>query len=392
MDEIRLSIIIWCLPYGFGPSSKALTLANELTDWHDVTIVTYGDSIYFVRNSVKYINVTVIDAGSRSNICNTLMDIKSQKDVNLFISIMDYNVFDDINSCFKDIRFVFFDMLWGWRKLCFNSSVIDLILIEKDPVIEQNANKLIDEIHESVSIRGTISVCDTLLVKKQLIRKALSSQNGNRILINLGGVSSPRLKMEDNKAIIALMDWLFNIVCDDKAFEFVISGNNWLNKLSLSLGRQWPVVMPYPHDEFLELLLHCECIFTVPSLGIIHESLSYNKNPILLPPICVSQAMHYSVYISSGFYGLASTKLLGYIDNILDHGINFDAYKATTIMETAILKNIDELTNHFNSCLIRHNNCKQYSILDSILTKTRNQGFVEFMTVIDEFISRNSWK
>ncbi len=107
---MKRRILIYSIPFGFGPTGKSIVLANNLSKTHDVQILTFSHSLHLLKKSTYGMNI--FDCHSR--------DIEQWnpslfEGIDTFISIMDLQVIRSVKTKYRHIKTIFIDSLLSWR-------------------------------------------------------------------------------------------------------------------------------------------------------------------------------------------------------------------------------------------------------------------------------------
>jgi len=116
--------------------------------------------------------------------------------------------------------------------------------------------------------------------------RPLDIKQGNQVLINLGGFSSPH---GDNYAYIDLIIRPLLDILKQQYDEIIVTcGKKAQTNLKRKIGLEADITS-FSQTEFLEKMYSSKLFFTSPGLTTIVETLQYNKPTIILPPQNLSQ-------------------------------------------------------------------------------------------------------
>jgi len=281
-------VFIYSIPFGFGPTGKAITIAKRLKATHSVTIASFGHAINLLNKSLE--GVQILDCHSREV---HLWPQEILNEANIFISIMDLRVVKQFASLYPQRKIIFVDSLLWWRTLHPNSiEHIDFYVTQYFPGVNEVIAKLPEPklFHIVSPIIGT-DFLDAPKLKRQPM-----------ILVHYGGLSSPVIKFIHYEPYITkLTDTFIEYSTKFDGLDIVVSGNQEAMDLLKIRFRniQNAHFECLPYDSFQKCLALADCFITTPGLEAAYESFFLNTPVIFLPPTNstqLSQVLQFSKF------------------------------------------------------------------------------------------------
>ncbi len=237
-------VLIYSIPFGFGPTGKAIVLANHLNKVHDVQIATFANSLHLLKKST--FGMDVFDCHSR--------DINEWKvclfeEIDTFISIMDLKVIRSVKTKYPHIKTIFIDSLLSWRideslsNFLEDIKFIDFYIAQYFPGTE-----ILQEKYQNIHIVSP-------LLNKDFTFGDRSKVDGNHLLIHYGGLSSPSVNFQQ---YLPFLEKTTEIIIKEfyKKIRLIFAGNIELMKYFQIVFKDFSDVVfdCFSHSSFQEVL------------------------------------------------------------------------------------------------------------------------------------------
>lgn len=301
-------ILIYSIPFGFGPTGKAIILANYLRKIHDVKISTFSHSLHLLKKSTY--GVDVFDCHSRNveEWDNSLFE-----NVDTFISVMDLQAIRLVKTKYPHIKTIFIDSLLSWRldeslnQLLEDTKFVDCYIAQYFPGIEDQI--LQTKYHEN------IHVVAPLLDKNFTLEYKVRNNNSNcpteqvsdSLLIHYGGLSSPVI---DFDRCLPFLEKTTEIIIKEfhKSMRLIFAGNIKLMKYLRVVFNQFPDVEfdCFSHSDFQEVLSQAKAYITTPGVESSYESFFWKKPTVFLPPTNSTQLHQINKFLEVGCLSTAA--------------------------------------------------------------------------------------
>jgi len=282
-------ILIIAAPFGFGPPSKALILAEYLRGQYRVSISSMGSAVEFLRaNAPK--GVDIVQGLFRK----TFATRENLTGFNAFISVNQVPALHHLAALGFAERSVFVDSISQWRAEFEPGNLPEGLL----------AHIVQDEFPESATDRvryPASAVVTAPLLWPDEVRPATDERRG--VLVHTGGMISPTAGMD-----------LVSVITSDLIAPILASISGYGHKVSL-LGnadafRGLPGTLEVnvlgsvsPASAF-QAIGGAKLLITTPGNGAMYEAMSKRTPLILLPPMNSTQLQHYRVMTGQGIVGI----------------------------------------------------------------------------------------
>jgi hypothetical protein len=294
---MQKKILIYSIPFGFGPTGKAIILANHLRKKHDVHIASFGHSLYLIKKSIY--NISISDCRSR-NIEE--WDAYLLDNVDTVISIMDLQVVRSVKTKYPNVRTIFIDSLLSWRVdeyshnfLEENLTFIDFYIAQHFPGIDNLIlqAKFLKSIKKLYLVSPIISKNDTFRTKNGV---------DDCLLIHYGGVNSPVVTFQQylpflkNTTEAIIKDFYGKV-------RLFFAGNIELMEYLKDSFQEYSCTIfdCFSHDDFLQLLSQSIIFVTTPGIESSYESFSFGKPTLFLYPLNSTQLHQVQHFVDMGF-------------------------------------------------------------------------------------------
>ena len=266
------TILIFSNPFGFGPSGKALSIAQEINSHNkkDCLYVCGGHQLKaIVGDSFKFID---LDERSEKDILKKISKISGEKYI-----ISSQNRFAIKVAKENNIPCAFLDGLsWFWKKIPDDHYLADIIFWINYPSIK---NKIPKDFKEKIYIVPGIT---------------LDKNDGNKIskrdgiIFYIGGCKNPLTDLPKN--YLYLIDKLFESFFASNGIKVEIASDpvslDYFKKNKSSISK---IIKVYKHKEFINQLASCSKFITNGGQTAIMESFNLKTPTDFFLPINLSQ-------------------------------------------------------------------------------------------------------
>lgn len=284
--------LIIAAPFGFGPSSKALIIAEYLKDDYSVSIASSGNAVEFLRRNVSP-NIRIFSGLFR----RIFPSRETLNGFDAFIAINHVPALIHLTELGVAKRSVFIDSIAQWRADTEPVRFPDELLahIVQDELGEQPAASPVAADHTIVTA-PLLWPDDTVLTTNE--RKG--------ILIHTGGIASPAVGAE---LVSTVTSTVIGPIVESVARhvqDVTLLGNaaalRDLPRINVTtLGSVSPA-------RAIREIGRAKLLITTPGIGAIYEAMSKKTPIILLPPMNSTQLRHYRVLTRLGILGMLGEK------------------------------------------------------------------------------------
>lgn len=265
--SMKKTIAIFSNPFGYGPTGKAIAIAEAFVKNGYKDVVFVGDS--FVQEIIPN-NITCISANER----NKEEIIKVLKQIKNPVVISSQNRFAVYAAKSLGIPSAFLDGLaWFWKDIPNDHLIADQIFWMNYPHIKDKLPKNFNRIH---IVPAIIDV--KVDVKKQ-----------NQTLIHIGGCKNPLTEVFPKHYLDILADGLSRIYYTDKII--VTGGSEAIKYLKslLVINRNKITAVSLKHHEFIHELSKSKHFFTTAGQTATLEAFALGIPTSFLLPMNLSQ-------------------------------------------------------------------------------------------------------
>lgn len=307
---MKKNVLVYSIPFGFGPTGKAIVIAKELAKAYSVTLITYQHSLQITE---QIEDVEIVDCGTRDFSC---WDKGIFEKVDILISIMDLKLLDFVSKNFPDIKTVFVDSLFWWRKslsdLPFDSC--SLFILQSYPGVAEKLKEVPDELRCKFYEVGPILSVDEF-----------DSDKNGHLLLHFGGVSSLIAKWE---WYLLYFEVITSVVIDYAVrygLELEIAGNSDLmTHLKNRFGAKWGISFScLNHHDFIKRLVNAGLFITTCGIEATYEAFEHHIPTIFLPPINSTQLYQLASLTNLRFPAITTTGLSDAFNNVIDAGLEY---------------------------------------------------------------------
>jgi len=279
-------IVIVAAPFGYGPASKALQIADHLSAMAEITIISKGDAFQFLK---KFSHPTVTCL--QGTFDEVFRQVRADSDC--YISIGNVPAVEVLIAAGLQNKLVFVDSLFPWR-MQFDPPrwlhSIQACLVEDFPGV-------------SVKLSGIhahrVEVVAPLIRKPDCI-PGLSARNST-ITLALGGVTSPLVRWTTVKDTVSKLVSGVITQAGENNKKIQIAGSANLQTLVAELDKDICVMGDVSPAEMIKLISQSELVISTPGLGTIYESIACNVPVLLLPPMNSTGLFQSETYLKHGF-------------------------------------------------------------------------------------------
>lgn len=276
------SIVMVAAPYCYGPTSKLMSVAEELAPRHTLTYVGAepGLALASTGNFAQVLPVRDRDVWEAD--C-----LKLLKSADLLVSFLDYRAL--LIAQTHGIPSIFFDtLLWTRPELPPYTSRAQTYI----------AQRFLDEasaVLTPLNLRWVGPVIPRQLEKTASEQLHLSRQRN--VLVHFGGLKSPATR---SGADLDYAGWILDILhkAISKEVFFTVCLPQYMRQTSSDLQSRAPGARLQfsGFSDFHQQLLQCDAFITVPGLEAVLEAMSLGKAIIFLPPHNATQLRQMAVY------------------------------------------------------------------------------------------------
>ena len=342
------NILIYSIPFGFGPTGKAIAIANELSAFHNVTLTSFKHSLQIIGENDR---IKIVDCKTR-NFSEWNLEIFQNTD--LLISIMDLRLINYVSENFPHIKTVFVDSLFWWRKSLSDIPFqnCNLFLLQTFPGVREK----IEEVPKDY-LSKFFEVSPILSVNKVV---ADDSKEADGILLHFGGVNSLIAQWEMYKQYFEFITSIVINYAKVHKSILTITGNSDLMKhLKNHFELEENILFQcLDNDEFHKKLSETKLFISTCGIEATYEAFAYQIPTIFLPPVNSTQLYQLMSLISLQFPVVIS-------DNLIDNFKKVILAKFDYHTETTEIANALEHTINKNSEKILLQTCLR-SFIDNI--------------------------
>ncbi|MEZ4667560.1 MAG: hypothetical protein R3E39_06540 [Anaerolineae bacterium] len=316
------NVLIYAVPFGFGPTGKAITIATELHGDHNVKVTTYGIPFALLDKSLS--SVVVVDCLARDV---HLWPTNLLDGIDVFFSLMDLKVAEMVKALKPEVKIVFIDsLLWWISHQITIPPYIDCYIAQYFPGIEQTiAARLPNPIH-------VVSPITKLAPHK-------SNNVQNSVVVHLGGISSPVLPVDSYLDFLSGLAEVLLQLAQQSSFQWIVTGNpNAMAIMQHQLDATAIIRFEcLAHDEFVQLISESICFVTTPGIEATFDSFSMGIPTVFLPPMNSTQLGQILVFRENGFPIALSTAHITELHEMASLGIT---YQEETLQLSSFVNNL----------------------------------------------------
>ena len=336
------NILIYSIPFGFGPTGKAIAIANELSVSHNVTLTSFKHSLQIIGKNDR---IKIIDCKTRNF---SEWNSKIFQKTDLIISIMDLRLINFISENFPHIKTVFVDSLFWWRKSLSDIPFqnCNLFLLQTFPGVGEKIEEVPKE------YRNKFFEVSPILSENKVVMD--ESEETDSILLHFGGVNSLIAQWEMYKQYF---EFITSIVINyAKVYKSIltVTGNSDLMKHLKKYFRSEENILFQCLDNsvFHQKLSKTKLFISTCGIEATYEAFAYQIPTIFLPPVNSTQLYQLMSLISLQLPVVISENLIDNFQNVIL--AKFDYHTETTEIANALEYTINTKSERveLETCLI----------------------------------------
>lgn len=294
---MKKNVLIIAAPFGFGPASKALLIADVLKGDANITILTDGDAFAFVE---KYRSDST--KGLKGIFSRLYPDEKSIGAFDFFVSVNNQPAVHHLARLGRAAQTVFHDSLLSWRANGLGNNFPTGLLAY-----------LVQDYPGSKAFLGLCKAKHVALTAPLVWRKASGDESivqGNWIL-HLGGMTSLLADWESILLPVLLIVSTVSDLAQRCGRTLTVIGGEYLRNLEIPRLQGIGIRGDVSPTVSASLIASSELVLTTPGIGAIYEAMASATPFILLPPMNSTQLFHYQILSSLGMPGSMSPEVAG---------------------------------------------------------------------------------
>lgn len=325
---MRKNVIVYSIPFGFGPTGKAIVIANELARNHSVTLITYQHSLQ-ITTQIEY--VEILDCQTRNFF---FWDTKIFEKTDVLISIMDLRLLDFVAKKFPNIKTVFVDSLFWWRKslsdLPFDSC--SLFILQSYPGVTEKLKevpaKFISKFYEVGPILSANKAVEN------------ESQETDSILLHFGGVNSLIAQWEMYKQYFEFITSIVIKYAKTHKCILIVTGNiDLMTELKHCFQFEENTLFQcLDNGEFHKTLSKTKLFISTCGIEATYEAFAYQIPTIFLPPVNSTQLYQLMCLISLQFPVVITESLVNNFKKVIlaNHDYRSETIEIARVLECLV--------------------------------------------------------
>lgn len=269
MNLKHQTIIVVSNPFGFGPTSKALALLEQLIDKWSGKIVYAASQMCQETLPDKWRNmINIVSIDDRDPV--SLESLFSKYDNPIILCILNKNAIKTAHSL--GLKSFFVDSLtWMWERI-----PNEYLLADQYYGFDVfNAENKVSNLKNILLIPPITGKLPTKKVKRN-----------HPVLIHIGGYNNPFLGKDSHAYLNLLAHSLSQIKCSNKIL--ITGGKQAIKYLTTKIKGNY-ILATLKRNDFLKVLNSTPHFITTPGLTAIIEATSLNTPISFLPPTNLSQ-------------------------------------------------------------------------------------------------------
>ena len=301
-------VLIYAIPFGFGPLGKSAVIGNHLGEAHDVRMTTFGDSVELLSRSVA--RASTVDCVERNP---ERWPESLVRDVDVFISVMDTRAPSVVSARVPGIKTIFIDSLLWWRNVSPERiRGLSSYVAQYFPGIEGQLALLADAGVSPIVVGPIVSVEGSRLNPAKVERSILVYYGGVESSVTHHGIYWPFVKN--------LTGEITEFGSLGAHVGLVISGSSaTIDALQRTFGSLSEVQFGnFPYMQFQKQLSGAQCIIATPGIEIAYEATFHNTPVVFLPPLNSTQGYQLLRFAEHGWLHVLEPQHLEQINHILE--------------------------------------------------------------------------
>lgn len=262
---IDKNLFLFSNPFGYGPTSKLIVIAEEIKKKWPGEIFIAGNGLVeeiIDKNKFKFIKCDQRNIEEIENLLNKYNNAYVVSSLNRFAIKAAHNL---------NIPNVFIDGLtWMWDNIPDDYLLADIYFCTYFPGVE---DKLKD--------KNNTKIIEYILA--DLPKKSITN---NDFLIHLGGAENPIEEKLNENYFVALSKILHSLKYNNK---ILITGGSNALKFFSNLNNKYFIVKNYKKNEYLNILAKCKHLFTTSGLNGTYEAFKMQIPTSFILPLNLSQ-------------------------------------------------------------------------------------------------------
>lgn len=286
-------LLLLAAPFGFGPASKALMVAQALHAAWDVTIVSARDAVRFI-DRFKPADVRCLEGDLQP----LPAESTALRAFDAFVSINHEPAVHQLVKLGLARRTIFFDSILPWRAIHSPGGFSEPILAYLVQDFPGTARHL--DLCRAEHVRLTAP-----MIWASANEGAATAHRGD-VVVHLGGVTSPLADWSTMATPVGTIVGQVSAIAarHDRAVQVV--GSHHLSTLTVPDPR-CTLLGDVSPPEMAALLRDADLLVTTPGLGAIYEALALRVPVVLLPPMNSTQLHQYLAFTAEGLAGSCAT-------------------------------------------------------------------------------------
>lgn len=295
-------ILIIAAPFGFGPSSKALILAEYLRDRYQVSISSTGNSVKYLQANASD-DIDIVPGLFRT----TFPTRESLAGFHAFIAVNQMPALQHLETLGLAERSVFVESIAQWRAESAPGGLPENIFahIVQDEFREATP----DRMHSAAN-----TVVTAPLLWPDVDRLGRDERQG--VVVHTGGMASPVTQVELAESVISgLITPLAESLIGGGHQVTLLGNTDVFRRIAPSRGMN--VLGSVSPATAIKAIGGAKLLITTPGIGAVYEAMSKRTPIILLPPTNSTQLKHYRTLTSLGIVGVLGDRLRDVLSNRL---------------------------------------------------------------------------
>lgn len=294
--HLRRKILIVVAPFGYGPASKGLLIAQALADSADITVVSSRDAYRFIER------FKAGDVVCREGIFHTAFaDAADLAPYDLCISINNEPAVHHLIGRGLEARTLFVDSILPWRsmhsRVSFRRPILGY-LVQDFPGV---ASCMAECRAQTVELTAP-------MVWSRPRGDASAAQGSREVVLHVGGVTSPLVHWEMLRRPVEVIVQHALALARRTGRTLTVIGSRHLDPSGTTGSDDFRILGDISPPETARLLGGAELLLSTPGIGAVYEAMACGVPTIVLPPMNSTQLMQYGVFSDLGFPGSMSNE------------------------------------------------------------------------------------
>ncbi|MDA1076765.1 MAG: hypothetical protein O3A63_18735 [Proteobacteria bacterium] len=270
------NVLVIIAPFGFGPASKGLYIAEQLSGLARLTLTSSGDAYDFI---IRHAPIGTVCRSGRVNQLFTATEVST---FDLIISVNNGPSITSLTRIGLGPKVVFVDSLMHWRagqdEIVAHQSIL-AYLVQDFPGAAKHPRTCQSEIFELVAP----------MVWRNPDHRVAGDRHG--ALLCLGGVTSALVRWQDiNEVIEGLVEGVL-VTCRGLNLPLTVIGNDSLKELKVAQAEGISIRGAVDPHTSSDLIAGSLLLLTTPGIGTVYEGF-IAATPVMLMPHNNSTQLH----------------------------------------------------------------------------------------------------